>query len=159
MDENNQSKITELITRSQITSVLNSYFRALDEKHFDAQHFATFLTDDAKMTRPNGASLTGPEEISASHRQSFARFEGSQHLLTVPDIVVDGTTASVRANLVAMHMWEGGKTNANNIDNFFVAGGVIHAELTRTDDQWKLSKLSNTVVWRAGGFKDMAETT
>lgn len=158
MDENNQSKITELITRSEITSVMNSYFRALDEKHFDAKHFATFLTDDAKMTRPNGASLTGPEDISASHRQSFARFESSQHLLTTPDIVIDNTTASVRANLVAMHMWEGSNTNANNVDNFFVAGGVINARLTQLDGQWRISELSNTVIWRAGGFKNMMET-
>jgi hypothetical protein len=29
----------------------------------------------------------------------------------------------MRANLVAMHMWEGSKTKANNVENFFVAGG------------------------------------
>jgi ketosteroid isomerase-like protein len=158
MDEDSQSKITELITRSEITTVMNSYFRALDEKHFDAQHFATFLTDDAKMTRPNGASLTGPEEISVSHRQSFARFESSQHLLATPDIAISDTTASVRANLVAMHMWEGSKTDANNADNFFVAGGVINAKLAQAGGHWKISELSNTVIWRAGGFKNMAET-
>lgn len=158
MGENNQSKITELITRSEITSVMNSYFRALDEKHFEAQHFATFLTENAKMTRPNGASLTGPEAISASHRQSFTRFESSQHLLTTLDIVIDKTIASVRANLVAMHMWEGSQTNANNVNNFFVAGGVVNARFIQSDGQWKISELSNTVIWRAGGFKNMTET-
>jgi len=158
MNGNYQSKITELIAQSEITRVMNGYFRALDEKHFDAQHFATLLTSDAKMTRPNGASLTGPDEISASHKQSFTRFEGSQHLLTTPDITLDGTTASVRANLVAMHIWEGSKTNANNTDNFFVAGGVVKAKLILADGQWRISELRNDVVWRAGGFKNMAET-
>ena len=134
---------------------MNNYFRALDEKNSDAQHFAATLTPQAKVTRPNGASLIGPEEISASHEKSFARFEGSQHLLNGHDISVNANTAIVRANLVAMHIWKGSNNNANKADNFFIAGGVIHAELVQTDGQWKISQLRNDVVWRAGGFRDM----
>lgn len=158
MDQNNQAAIAELINKSDITSVVNRYFRALDENNFEAQHFATFLTTDARMTRPNGASLVGPEAISASHKQSFARFEGTQHFLTAPDISVEGDTATVRANLVAMHMWQGSHTNANNIDNFFVAGGVVSAKLIQADGRWKISELSNAVVWRGGGFRNMMQT-
>jgi uncharacterized protein (TIGR02246 family) len=151
-------QIAELIDKAEITRVVNSYFRALDEKRFDAQHFAAIFTADAKVTRPNGASLVGPVEISASHEKSFARFEGSQHLLTVHDIAVHGNTATVRANIVAMHMWQGAKTNANNPENCFVAGGVIQSELVQADGQWKIAELRNDVVWRAGGFRDMAQT-
>jgi ketosteroid isomerase-like protein len=158
MDEKYPSKITELINKSEITSVVNSYFRALDERNFDAQHFAAILTPQAKVTRPNGASLIGPEEISASHENSFARFEGSQHLLTGHDISVDANTATIRANLVAMHIWQGSNTNANKADSFFVAGGVIRAELVQTDGQWKIAQLRTDVVWRAGGFRDMMQT-
>jgi uncharacterized protein (TIGR02246 family) len=158
MNENYQSKIIELVNQSEITRVVNNYFRALDEKDFDAQHFAAILTPQAKVTRPNGASLIGPEEIRASHEKSFARFEGSQHLLTGHDISVNDNTAIVRANLVAMHIWQGSNTNANKPDNFFVAGGVIRAELVQTDGQWKISQLRTDVVWRAGGFRDMMQT-
>jgi hypothetical protein len=100
-------KISELINKSEVTGVVHRYFRALDEKPFDAQYFASIFTAEAKVTRPNGASLSGPKEISASHEKSFARFEGSQHLLTGHDISIHGNTATVRANLVAMHMWQG----------------------------------------------------
>jgi len=158
MGEEYVNKITELINKSEIAGVLNSYFRALDEKDFDPQHFAAILTRDARMTRPNDMSLTGPEEISASHAQSFTRFESSQHLLTAPDISINGGTAIVRANLVAMHMWDGSKTNANNPDNFFVAGGVIDVTLIQIDGRWRISQLRNTVIWRAGGFRNMLET-
>ena len=157
MDENSR-KITELINKSEVTGVVHSYFRALDEKHFDAQYLASIFTAQGRVTRPNGASLTGATEISASHEKSFARFEGSQHLLAGHDISIHGTKATVRANLVAMHMWQGSKTSANNPENFFTAGGVIHSELVQTDGQWKISQLSNDVVWRAGGFRDMAQT-
>jgi ketosteroid isomerase-like protein len=158
MNENYESKIAELINKSDITSVVNSYFRALDEKDFSAQHLAAILTPQARITRPNGASLIGPEEVSASHEKSFARFEGSQHFLTGHDISVHTDTASVRANLIAMHIWQGSNANANNADNYFVAGGVIRAELVQTDGQWKMSQLRTDVVWRAGGFRDMMQT-
>lgn len=157
MDENSL-KIMEFINKSEVTGVVNSYFRALDEKHFDAQYFASIFTAEAKVTRPNGASLIGPKDISASHEKSFARFEGSQHLLTGHDISIDGNKATVRANIVAMHMWLGSKTSANNPDNFFMAGGVIHSELVQIDGQWKIAQISNDVVWRAGGFRDVAQT-
>jgi uncharacterized protein (TIGR02246 family) len=153
-----QDRITELIDKSEITSIVNSYFRALDEKNFDAQHFASIFTPQAKVTRPNGASLIGPEEISASHEKSFTRFEGSQHFVAGHDISLDGSTANVRANLIAMHMWQGSKTDANKLDNVFIAGGVIHATLMQSDGQWRISQLSNAVLWRAGGFRDMMQT-
>jgi uncharacterized protein (TIGR02246 family) len=153
-----QDRITELINKSEITSVVNSYFRALDEKNFDARHFAALFTPQAKVTRPNGASLIGPEEISASHAQSFTRFESSQHFVAGHDISFDGSTANVRANLIAMHMWQGSKADANKPDNFFVAGGVIHATLTQSDGQWRILQMSNAVLWRAGGFRDMMQT-
>jgi len=158
MNDNYQSKMTELIIKSEITSVVNKYFRALDERNFDAQHFAAILTPQAQVTRPNGAPLIGPEEISASHEKSFARFEGSQHIVSGHDISLDANTAIVRANLVAMHMWQGSNTNANKADNFFGAGGVIRAELVQADGQWKISALQNDIVWRAGGFRDMMQT-
>lgn len=151
-------KMAELINKSEVTGVVLGYFRALDEKNFDAQHLASIFTAEAKVTRPNGASLIGPKEIGTSHEKSFARFEGSQHLLAGHDVSIHGSKATVRANLVAMHMWQGGKTSANNPENFFVAGGVVHCELVQTDGQWKISQISNDVVWRAGGFRDMAQT-
>ena len=153
-----QDRITELSDKSEITRIVNSYFRALDEKNLDARYFASIFTPQAEVTRPNGASLIGPEEISASHEKSFTRFEGSQHFVAGHDISLDGSTASVRANLIAMHMWQGSKTDANKLDNFFIAGGVIHATLMQSDGQWKIAQMSNAVLWRAGGFRDMMQT-
>lgn len=153
-----QSRLTELIDKSEITSVVNSYFRALDEKQFDARHYASILTPQATVIRPNGASLIGPEEVSASHAKSFARFEGSQHFVSGHDIALEGSTATVRANLIAMHMWQGSRSDANKLENFFVAGGVVRATLVQADGQWKIAEMSNAVLWRAGGFKDMLQT-
>jgi hypothetical protein len=102
--------------------------------------------------------MTGPEEIGASHRRSFARFAGTQHLLTGHDVAIDGGAATVRVNLVAMHMWREGSGNINNPDDFFVAGGVIDVKLAQADGRWKITWLRNANLWRGGGFKDMART-
>jgi hypothetical protein len=55
-------------------------------------------------------------------------------------------------------MWQGSKTDANKLDNFFIAGGVIHATLMQSDGQWRISQMSNAVLWRARGFRDMMQT-
>ena len=42
--DDNSLKVTELINTSEVTSVVHRYFRALDEKNTDAQHFASIFT-------------------------------------------------------------------------------------------------------------------
>lgn len=153
-----EKKLIDLIDKSEITNVVNSYFQALDDKNFDADHFATIFTSDAKIVRPNGATMTGPVEVSKSHTQSFTRFEGSQHILTNHNIAITDEKATLRANLVAMHLWEGAKHDANNPDNFFIAGGVINADLVKSQGQWKISNITNNSVWRGGAFKTMLQT-
>lgn len=61
-------------------------------------------------------------------------------------------------------MYEDSKQDANKTDNFFVAGGVITAELARLDGEWKIIRTRNDVVWRAGNgakllglFQNMAQ--
>jgi hypothetical protein len=39
----NQNTLAELVSKSEITSVVNTYFRALDEQNFDTQYFAAIL--------------------------------------------------------------------------------------------------------------------
>lgn len=153
------AQITQLLHRSDITNVVNSYFRALDEKNFDLKHLKTIFTPDAVILRPNGTKMVGPEEIGNSHRQSFARFEGTQHLLTGHSIGINGETATIRVNLVAMHLWNGSNNDANKPESFFVAGAIINGKLRRIEGKWKISFLDNTNVWRAGeGFKNMEQT-
>ena len=154
----NEKQIGALVDKLEIIDVVNSYFHALDEKHFDIQHLSRIFTDDAKIVRTNGLTVIGPQELGASHEKSFARFESTQHLLTGHDTQIEGDMASVCANLIAMHMWVGGNQDARKQDHFFVAGGVITVRLCRIDNSWRISSVANAVKWRAGDFKNMAQT-
>ena len=48
MDETSL-KVTEFINKSEVTGVVQSYFRALDEKTCDAEYFASIFTAEAKV--------------------------------------------------------------------------------------------------------------
>ena len=135
----------------QIQQLVNGYVRAPDEKDFDAGHLRRILTDDARVIRPNGAAMIGPETIGQSHRESMARFESTQHIISSHDVAIDGDTATVRANLVAIHIWPGARTMLTKPETYFVAGGVIEVRLVRTGDGWRISEMSHRVLWRAGG--------
>jgi hypothetical protein len=153
-----QAEVNRWQDEALIIRVVNTFFRALDEKHFDDASFRQILDADARVTRPNGAATVGPANIADSFVRSFARFEATQHLLSGHHVDVDGDTAAVRANLVAIHIWNDRPVEASMADRSFTAGGVITAALRRSPDGWRISKTEMRVIWRTGFFGDMLQT-
>jgi len=45
-----------------------------------------------------------------------------------------------------------------NVESYFAAGGVIMAQLVHTGEGWRISEMSNRVIWRAGGGFDRVMT-
>lgn len=156
--ETGRAEVNRWLDDARIIRVVNTYFRALDEKQFGESRFGQILASDARVIRPNGAATVGPANIADSHARSFARFEATQHLLTGHDVDVDGDTAVVRANLVAIHIWNDRPVEASMLDRSFTAGGVITATLRRFTDGWRISELENHVIWRTGYFGNMLQT-
>jgi hypothetical protein len=148
--------------RFEIVEVINRYFAALDRRTFDIETFKKVFADHAKVTRPNGMSLIGPEAIASSHAKSLERFRATQHLTSgfVIDSV-DQANADLRVNLIALHFWkEGfGDPSASKEDNYFLAGGVVSGSVIKTSSGWRISSLRNDVVWRQGvGFHEVLNT-
>jgi SnoaL-like domain len=146
----------------EITETINRYFAALDKRTFDRETFRKIFTDKAAVVRPNGASIIGPEEISASHAKSMDRFRATQHLTSgfIIDLA-DESNANFRVNLVAMHVWkEGlGDPNVPKQDNYFLAGGVVSGSAIKTSDGWRILEIRNDVTWRQGvGFQEILNT-
>lgn len=152
------AEVDHWLDEKRIVRVVNSYFRALDEKHFDESYFGQLLSTDAKMIRPNGAVTVGPANIAQGHARSFDRFEASQHLLTGHDVDIDGDAATVRANLVAVHLWNDRPVDASMLERSFTAGGIITAALIRLADGWRITYLGNQVIWRTGFPGNLLQT-
>jgi hypothetical protein len=157
-----RDRVEAFLKRAEITELINRYFGALDHRDFDTTTMRLIFADDARIVRPNGAETIGPQTIGESHRNSFVRFRATQHLAS--GIVVtlhDHEQAEFRGNLVALHLWaEGlGDTTVHPNDNYFLAGGVLSGEAAMTPQGWRITRLSNDVIWRKGtGFEQILQT-
>jgi hypothetical protein len=151
--------ISELADREEISGVVSRYFSAIDDKRLDPATMESVFTANGRMTRPNGASLTGPEAIAASLGESFARFRATHHVSSDHIIDLDGDRARLRANLIAMHLWADTERDPNTLQTHFLAGGVLHALAVRTSQGWRISEVSMRNTWRTGsGYAAMLAT-
>ncbi|WP_406632248.1 nuclear transport factor 2 family protein [Amycolatopsis sp. WGS_07] len=158
MRDTDQHELDALLATARIVRTFNSYYRAVDEQQFDAPRFQRIFAPDGRIVRTNGGETAGPANIAESHARSFARFEASQHLLTGHDVDVNGTTAVVRANLVAIHLWKDRPVTVRMEDRAFTAGGVVTAELRQTGNGWRITEVRTRILWRTGYFGDLAQT-
>ncbi|MBX5481772.1 MAG: nuclear transport factor 2 family protein [Myxococcaceae bacterium] len=142
---------------------MNRYFAALDQKQFDETTMAGVFVPEGRIRRPNDAVTVGPKEIGESHARSLGRFRATQHLTSgfIVTVAGDHTSATFRANLVAIHMWaEGhGDPSVHPNDNDFAAGGVLTGRVVRTDAGWRIAEIAMKPAWRTGvGFQEMLQS-
>jgi uncharacterized protein (TIGR02246 family) len=158
--EEDRSALNYFLDSERIKQAVNRYYRALDEKDFGESRLQELFTPDARLTRPHGTFLVGPKNIGDSQSKSFARFRNTQHILTGHDVEIDGDAATVRANLIAIHVWKDSPPAERDIlKSSFIAGGIVTSKLLRSaDGKWRISSAENRVIWRAGSFGNMLET-
>jgi hypothetical protein len=151
--------VSELADRGEITSLLSRYYAVIDDNRIDLAAMESVFTASGRLTRPDGTSTVGPEAIAAAQAVSFARFRSTHHVSSDHVIDLDGDSARLRANLIAMHLWSDEERDPNRLQGHFVAGGVIHAVAARTSRGWRLSDLSLRNSWRTGsGYPAMPAT-
>jgi hypothetical protein len=133
-----------------IIELIAKYFQLIDDKEFETEKLHAVFTGDATLTRPNASVVTGPAEIAESNKKSFVRFRATQHLPSGYVVDVAGDDATLRANVMAMHLWADGYGDPNALDRHFVGGVVLRASARRTADGWRLTNLGGHNVWRGG---------
>ncbi|CAN5634856.1 hypothetical protein BH10CHL1_BH10CHL1_18950 [soil metagenome] len=155
-------RVEAFLNKAEITELINRYFGALDQRGFDTTTMRLIFSDDARIVRPNGAATIGPQTIGESHMKSFVRFRATQHLASGVVVTLhDQEQAEFRGNLVAMHLWaEGlGDPTVDPTDNYFLALGILSGKATMTPQGWRITHLSNEVIWRKGtGFNQILQT-
>ena len=143
--------------RFAITELIAKYFQLVDDKDFAAEQLRAIFTDGATLRRPNASVVSGPAEIAESNQKSFSRFRATQHLPSGYVIEIAGDEATIRANVMAMHLWADGCGDPNGLERHFVGGVVLRASARRTTEGWRLTNLGGYNVWRGGsGFGMMA---
>lgn len=153
------SATAELADRVEITDLISRYLGAIDDRQLDRTTLEGIFAEGGRLTRPRGASLIGPEEIATGQSESFARFMATHHVSSDHVVDLDGDSARIRANLIAMHLWAEQARDPNSLQTYFLAGGVLHALAVRTCRGWRLGELSLRNTWRTGtGYNSILDT-
>ncbi|QHT55928.1 DUF4440 domain-containing protein [Cellulomonas sp. H30R-01] len=115
----------------------------LDEGRFDG--LRTLLTADATVTTPGGHA-EGEDAVVAQAARNHAAGTRYQHRFTdvVTDVLSDGATAHVRANLTLRVVPSGADAPVTE------AGSVYRLTTRRTADGWRIRDLVVEPVWRTG---------
>lgn len=136
--------LEDLADRLAITDLLYRYAAALDDR--DWALLATCFTPAAVAIYGGRAGTNeGFPAIEATCRRSLEPLDASQHIVTNPQVTVEGDAARSRCYLQAQHV----KRGTEGGDNFTVAGSYLD-RLVRTPDGWRIAERRLEVTWVDG---------
>ncbi|MFE9250227.1 nuclear transport factor 2 family protein [Streptomyces sp. NPDC007088] len=137
---------------AEIGALVDRYFRALDAREFAAGWARDFFTDEARMEMPVGVDQ-GAEAVRATER-ALRRFDRTQHLASgVITDTAEGAgraTASWNALMTHVHREATLRERGERADPLFLVGGRFEAELHRTPDGWRFTRLTVRPIWTKG---------
>lgn len=136
--------LDELFDQRDIGDLLHRYARALDEKEWAL--LATCFTPDAVAYYGEALGRKdGLEAIEATCRAALEHLDSSQHMITNPEIEVDGSVAKARCYVHAQHT----KAGTPGGDNFTI-GGTYLDEIVLTDEGWRIRQRELKMLWQEG---------
>jgi hypothetical protein len=139
-----REQLRELVDRSAIVRLCDSYVEHLDFSRDDDDWLSSVFTEDAEVIFPMGAyrGLAGLTEFQQMARANFAR---SHHIAGNYTVQLGGDHARVRAHLIAVHV---GRPDMPG-DHFDI-GGHYEADVVRTTRGWRISRFVFDIVWMNG---------
>ena len=133
-----------LLDQRDVCDLLHRYAHALDEKGWDL--LATCFTPDAvayygeELGRKEGYA-----SIEETCRAALASLDSSQHMISNPEIAIDGNTATSRCYVQAQHT----KAGVEGGDNYAI-GGIYLDEIVRTAEGWRIRYRELRILWSEG---------
>ncbi|WP_432027780.1 nuclear transport factor 2 family protein [Streptomyces sp. 1222.5] len=144
--------MTTQTDHTEISMLVDRLFRLLDDRELAPERARDFFTDDALMETPVGVSR-GAESLPAAE-EALARFDRTQHMasgiVTDADATAERATASWNALMTHVHHEETLRRRGSGADPLFTVGGRFEAELRRTPDGWRFSRLVIRPIWTQG---------
>jgi hypothetical protein len=138
--------VRSLTDRAEISELIDRYITAFDvltERPRDDAWYRNIFTDDVRLTFPVGShrGITGLAEFQRTAKAKWAR---THHLTSNYVIDVDGDRATVRAHLLATHVYAGDAPQGR-----LSVGSHADAAAIRTQAGWRLRELTFGLVWSA----------
>jgi hypothetical protein len=136
------SNLEDLINRSAIGDLITNYGTGIDRR--DWRLYRSVFMDQVTVdfSSAGGASRVFSADDWVEHvRDMLSCFDATQHNITNHVITLAVDTATIVANLVARHVFEGG---------IQLMGGFYTNDLVRVDEEWKISVCRLTMTWEQG---------
>ncbi len=143
---------TSLLDRAAISDVVYAYATGLDRG--DWPLFRSIFMDTIEMDFRSVGLRSGTYEAErwvADAKRLFAGFETTQHTSTNHVFDLRGDEATCISNMQAEHFIK--RESEDEFDdgaNRWTIGGYYENELIRTEDGWKLSRVTLNVTWQTG---------
>ncbi|WP_354644231.1 nuclear transport factor 2 family protein [Kitasatospora camelliae] len=149
--------MTTQADHQEIGALVHRLFQALDAREFTSGWARPYFTEDARMETPIGADR-GAAAVRAAE-VALGRFDRTQHMAS--GIIVEprgesgedsehGATARWNALMVHVHPEAVLKERGPDAAPLFTVGGVYEADLRRTPDGWRFSRMAVRAVWTDG---------
>jgi hypothetical protein len=137
---------------AEIRTLVHRLFRAIDARDFDSSRMLSFVTADVRMETPLGTS----EGVDAARgaEEALGRYERTQHIASGILAEVDAgsgrAVASWNALMTHVHREDTLRARAPGADPLFTVGGLYEADLVRTADGWRFTRVAVRAVWTHG---------
>lgn len=116
------------------------YSRAIDFENYERA--SEIFTDDAVVEYPSG-TCTGAGEVETYWRENVA-YEFSMHTVQMPEITVDGDTATGTWYMLVLYSAPDGSEG--------YVMGWYEDEYRRVDDGWKIAAMDMAVIYDTDGY-------
>jgi hypothetical protein len=146
--------MTTQTDHTEISMLINRFFRALDERNFEGDWARGYFTDDVRTVTPIGSS----DGIEAMEHTSEAlkRYARTQHIASDVLVDVEAVSGTARAswNALMTHVHHDAtlRQRGKDANPLFTVGGRYEAELRRVQGDWRISHmLVSSWAWRVAG--------
>lgn len=136
-------EVQQIQDRLDIQDVINRLGVCLDEKRID--DLGEIFCVDVKGVLADGDPFSSLAEIQEHARKHLLQWARLQHVFANILIDLAGDTASVRANLINMHV-----ADPSAPERHFDFGGYYKIALRREGAGWKISDILLLEVWTGG---------
>ncbi len=133
-----------LIDKQAIRDLQVAYSRALDEKRYDDLD-QVFVPDAVADYGEAAGNQQGLDEIKAACREALDVLTTAQHLNGNHWAEIDGDTARAGCQLMGHQRMDGTLGG-----DHFSLGARYDDELVRTDDGWRITRRTLTLLWAEG---------
>lgn len=141
---NANNRLDWLVDRTQIWDLLIGYASSVDLREWD--RWASYLDGNMEISLGAVGSVKGREACTTFAREALSDIGPTQHIITNPEITIEGNGAKVRAVLTTLHTVHENSSDYHSLQGF----GFYHFDLVRREGSWLIARAAVEILHYVG---------